>query len=270
MGTRTQIYVNEFDTSGHGLIVERVDGWVDGLVALDRVSQLPGRVGGVILPPESETAPRTIQVVGTMLGQSAQGGTMSLATLRSNLDQLKERLYRGTVEVRFVDQTDRYVNARCSGFQVPATAPQFQNPKSRVSFSLFCPDPLIYSTQPYVVGFSTVKASLPLGTAPVAPIIRIMGAATNPVLTYRNNGGVSKQTMGFTVTLAATDYLEIDCELATITKYASGVSSNGMSLWTSGDFITLDPQHGDYVNSLWPSLETSAGTGETAYRRAWL
>lgn len=265
MGTRTQIYVNEYDTSGHGLIVERVDGWIDGLSVAERTSLLPGRVGGVILPPETETTPRSIQVAGVIKGSS-------LANLRSSIDSLKERLYRGLVEVRFVDQTDRYVNARCSGFQVPATPPQFMNPRGRVSFSLFCPDPLIYATQPTIVGQSVVatRTPLPLGNAPSAPVIKIMGSATNPVLTYRKNDGTSQQTMGFTVTLASTDYLEIDCELAQITKYASGVPTNGMALWTSGDFPVLDPQHGDFINSLWPSLEVSAGSFECAYRRAWL
>lgn len=263
MGTRTMVYVNEFDTSGHGLVVERVEGWIDGLSVAERTSLLPGRVGAVILPPETETTPRSIQVTGVVKGSS-------LASLRSNIDSLKERLYRGLVEVRFVDQSDRYVNARCSGFQVPATPPQFMNPRGRISFSLFCPDPLIYSTQPTIVGFSSVAALLPLGTAPVAPIIRIMGVGTNPVLTYRKNNGASQATMGFTVTLAADEYLEIDCDLATVTKYAAGVATNGISLWTSGDFIVFDPQHGVFSDSSWPTIEVSAGTGECGYKRTWL
>lgn len=265
MGTRTAVYVSDYDTSRNGLIVERVDGWIDGLAAADRVTLLPGRVGGVQLPPEAETAPRTITVSGVMKGSS-------LANLRSNMDSLKERLYRGVVEVRFVDQTDRYVNARCQGFQVPVTAPQFLNPRQRVSFSLLCPDPLIYSTQPTVVGTGSTatRVLLPLGNAPSAPVIKIMGAATNPVLTYRDFRGTSRQTMGFTVTLAATDYLEIDCEMATVTLVASGARTNGMALWTSGDFPVFDPQDGEFDGSNWPTLEVTPGTFEALYRRSWL
>lgn len=262
---RTALYVNEYDTSRHGLIIERVDGWIDGLSAVERVSQLPGRVGAVILPPETETSPRTIQVSGVMKGTS-------LSNLRTLIEQLKARLYAGTVEARFVDHSDRFVLARCSQFSVPATAPQFMNPMTRVGFTLFCPDPLVYATQPTIVGFASAKGALPLGTAVSAPIIRIMGSATNPVLTYRDITGAVKQTMGFTVTLAATDYLEIDCELAQITRYISGVGSqnNAQALWTSGDFPVFDPQDGDVENGAYPTIEVSAGSGETAYRRSWI
>jgi hypothetical protein len=120
------------------------------------------------------------------------------------------------------------------------------------------------------VGIGATRQAIPLGTAVSAPTIRIMGAATNPVLTYRNAGGTVKQTMGFTVTLASTDYLEINGELFSITKYASGVASNGMALWTSGDFPALDPQDGYPSIDSYPTLEVSAGTGEVLYRRTWL
>lgn len=259
---RTAMYVNDFDTSGLGLIVERVEGWLDAPTTQDRVTQLPGRVGAVILAPEAETAPRTITITGVIRRTSN-------TLVRRATEELQERLSRGTVEIRFVDDVEKMVLARCQAFQVPSGPAQFFNPYNRVSITLFCPDPLVYSLPGTVVAF-TSKQRLLLGNAVSAPTIRIYGAVTNPVLTYRDSRGVVKQTMSFTATLGAFDYLEIDSELATVTLYTNGVASNGITLWSAGDFIVGDPQDGDPANGVWPSLEVSGGSGEALYRRAWI
>ncbi len=266
---QTAMYVNDFDTSSLGLIVSSVEGWRDGLATRDRTTQLPTRVGAVILAPEAETATRQLTIDG-VLDPSHAGKALTLANLRAALNELQDKLYRGTIEVRFSDEPDIFVLARCEQGNLIATPPQFMNPKSRVQIRLQCPDPLRYDRNGSVVGFGTTRQGVPLGTAVSAPVIRIMGAATNPVISYRDKSGTVKQTMGFTVTLAATDYLEIDCELFTIKKFASGVETNGISLLTSGDFIALDPQDGDFAASVWPTLEVSAGSGECLYRRSWL
>lgn len=258
----TALYINGFDTSRLGLLVERVAGWIDGPERATRTIPIAGREGAILASTPTESGPRTIDVRGVMQAES-------VAALRANVDQLKDLLAGDFIEARFVDQVDRFAIGRCRSFRVPPTPPQFVNRKTVAEFSLLCADPLAYDTEPIIVGFSAQKAALPLGTARIAPTIRVMGSVNNPVVTYRNHAGVSKQTMGFTVNLAATDYLEIDCHLATITKYASGVSSDGISLLTSGDFIRPDPADGSYLDSTWPSIELSAGAGECAYRRGW-
>lgn len=264
MGALTILYINDFDTSQLGLVVSNVDGWRDAPSTRDRTTQLPQRVGTVILAPEAETAPRQLTIDGTLVRPS-------LTALRAAMAELQERLYRGTIEIRFSDESDIFILARCEQGQLIATPPQFLNPKSRVRIQLLCPDPLRYDRNGSVVGFGlTPRVGTPLGTAVSAPVLRIMGAATNPVITYRNMSGDVKQTMGFTVTLGANDYLEIDGELFTIKKFTAGVETNGIALLTSGDFIALDPQDGDYASSVWPTLEVSAGSGEALYRRAWL
>jgi hypothetical protein len=110
-------------------------------------------------------------------------------------------------------------------------------------------------------------------------VIRI-GPCTNPVLIYRDQRGVEKQRMTFTYVIASDEYLEIDTELATVTKYDSGVASNGLAYWTPATtgsastekFLTgFDPQDGDPENSVWPTIECSvAAACEAAYRKAWL
>jgi hypothetical protein len=269
MPALTALYVNDFDTSGLGLIVTGVDGWRDAPSTRDRTTQLPQRVGSVILAPEAETAMRSITIDG-VIDPSAAGRALTLANLRAAISELQDRVYRGTIEVRFSDEPDIFVVARCEQGQLIASPPQFMNPKSRVQIRLTCPDPLRYSRFASLVDVNSIRTGIPLGTAVSAPVIRVLGAATNPVITYRDKAGAIRQSMTLTATLAAGDYVDIDGELFTITRYTSGVASNGISLLTSGDFIALDPQDGDYANGSWPTLEISVGSAEILYRKAWL
>lgn len=262
MAVNTAIFINELDLASLGFITESVEGWLDSPSATDRTTQLPGRVGAIILAPETETAPRTISVAGVIKRKS-------LAGVRTAVDQIKSALSRGTVEVRFVDQQDRVVYARSQDIQVVATQPQFFAPFSKVSFRLFCPDPLIYATQGSIVGFAAATP-VPLGTAVSAPTIRIMGPVTNPTLTYRRADGTITQTMVFNIALTGSDYLEVNCEIDLITKSIAGVRTVDLNLLKSGTFISLDPQDGDPLLGSYPTLSLSGGAGEAQYRKAWL
>jgi phage-related protein len=262
VATATILYVNEFDTSRLGLQIEEVQGWPDGVAMNVRTTPVAGRLGGLILPPEPDGAPRTLSIRGVIR-------CASLAELLTNRDLLKDRLSNGTLEVRFIDRPDRVAFARLREFRSPRIGPQFANKGAFAEIEFLCADPLVYAVNAPPIAFDTDRAAVPLGTAVVAPVIRIMGAATNPVITYRNHAGLAVQTMGFTITLAATDFLEIDCELATVTKSVSGVVTSVNSVLSSGDFLRFDPTHGNYASSVWPTIETNGGTGEAIYRRAW-
>lgn len=261
----TALFLNDFDTSSLGLAVENVDGWNSSPSARDRVTQLPGRVGSIILAPEAETASRTLRLSGVIRSTSVKA-------VRAAIDELKHRLFAGTIEVRFADDPEKVFYARCEEKQLVVTPPQFINPYSRVSIGLFCPDPLIYDRLASAIAFTpSVRAPVPLGTAVSAPLIRIMGPVSGLSVTYRDKSGTARQTMSFSsLAMLGTDYLEIDCELFAISLYQSGVKSNAISQLISGDFIAVDPQDGDYASGAWPTLECSQGTGEVLYRRAWL
>ena len=270
MRTLTTMWINDYDTSRElGLIVESIDGWLDSPSTRDRVSQLPTRTGAIILAPDAETAPRTIAIGGVI-----RRNTMAL--VRASIDELKARLFAGTVEVRFRGHADRVAYARCEEHRFVPGAPQFAEAITakawgRVSFSLFCPDPLVYERDATIVGFSSVRRQVPLGTAVSAPTIRIMGPATNPTIRYRSARGTIVTAMEFgATTLLSTDYLEIDGERFTVRKFTSGVESNAIdSLTSAGTFIALDPQDGN-GGSAYPTLEVTSGTGEAHYRRSWI
>lgn len=260
----TVLYVNDYNLRTLGLVVERVEGWAD-LPPLQLLGDgIPGRAGQVVLAGAAATVDmRTLVVTGALLRDTQ-------AQLVAARRQLLALAGAGLVELRVIDAPEVVHAGYLTRAIVGGFDRQFRAPGLRVALTFTCPDPRAYTLNPTLVAFSTLAAGCPLGTAPVSPVIRIYGAASNPVVTYRTAGGVSRQTLGFTITLAAADYLEIDGGAKTVTKSVSGTVSNAIDTLSSGDFPTLDPQDGDFVTGSWPTLEVSAGTGEAAYRRGWI
>lgn len=261
----TALYLNDVNLRRLGYIVERVEGWADvpGLQPLSHV--VPGRAGEVVLAGYAgDVPPRTITVSGTLLASS-------LTALVSARRQLAALVAGGLLEVRTLEAPDVMHVGLGSLITVPFER-QFRSvgqKGERITLTFLCTDPRAYTRAPTIVALATTRVACPLGTAPVAPVLRIYGSATNPTVTYRTAGGVSRQAMGFTITLAAADYLEIDCGAKTVTKSVSGTVSNAIDTLSSGDFPVLDPGDGDFLTGSWPTLELSAGAGEAAYRRAW-
>lgn len=264
MGITSILYLNEYDTSRLGLLVERASGLPNGLALTPRLVGIPGRAGTPVLTPTAltQSSARTVDLRGVVK-------TASAALLRANLDALKDLVYAGAVELRFAERVDRFLLAVCTSFVVEPIGPQFgSSAELRLGFT--CPDPLAYDRHELVVGLhAAAPAAVPLGTGVTAPVVRLFGAVNNPVVTYRDIRGIAKRAMGFTVNLGANDYLEIDCDLGTVTKYAAGVATDGLALLTSGDFLRLDPLDAAYRDSVFPTIELAAGTGECTYRRAW-
>jgi hypothetical protein len=130
-----------------------------------------------------------------------------------------------------------------------------------------CPDPTWRDMITQVIGFNTTPVMIPLGTAPSGGVIRIAAPAwsanvTNPVLSYLNVAKATVESMTFTTTLVAgEDYIEIDLDRSTLTLSDNGVSGNGASLLSDGDFFVLDPMDGDPMNSGFPYLMLAASGG---------
>lgn len=260
------LYVNDLDLGELGCKIEAIEGWADpltlrlqGQAVAQRVGQLPLTVyGGAV-------EPRDIVVRGTITGATEA----DLVTARA---ELKDQCGRGLVELRVKDAPELMALAYLTRGIFAGVSPQFLAPWwTRVALTFTCLDPLFYTKSPTVIGMPVtgVDYPCPLGTAPSLPLIRIF-AATNPLLSYNASTGAVRQTMGFTVTLGANDYIEIDCDAKTITKSVAGVISDGISTLVSGDFPVLDPQDADYAGAVWPTMSVlTSGTGELVYRRAW-
>lgn len=256
------LFLNDYDLTRIGFTLENeIQGWRNGLTVRDRTTQLPGRVGTVALA-------RTFETEGRMLTLTGMQKANSLAILLPWYRELKQRAQEGTVEVRFIDDQDKVYYARAENVEVIGQPPSLQHPANRVRLSFLCPDPLIYDRNGSVAGFSAAAGEIPLGTANVFPIIRINGAVTNPVITYKDFRGDTIATFGLTAVIASGEWREIDMNLSKVTD-ESGV--NQISEWSSGSFFALDSQDSAGEDGPYGTLEISPTADcDVLYRKSYL
>jgi hypothetical protein len=145
---------------------------------------------------------------------------------------------------------------------------------SEVELSCTSPSALwrLASGTAVAIAAASTRYTLPLGTAPSAPIIRVMGAATTPSVVYRNSAGVVQVQIAVP-TLTSTEYADLNMETLTLQKVSSGTGTDisGLITVTTGSLpFALDPAHGNYELSAWPTLEVTAGTAEVLYTKRYL
>lgn len=266
------LYVNDFDVSRLGVIVEDViERHRAGLNFPDRTTNLPGRVGTIALAREFESNPRRLVV-------RAHQQASSRAQLIEDVNEFKARIYAGTIEVRFADDSDKVFFCRCEGVDVTPMAPALRKSgitAHTIRATLLAQDPLIYDRHGTVVGFSTAKAEAPLGTAISLPTLRVSGdASTGFTITYRDFRGdsVATLTLSSTISVSSTESVEIDFELGNITH--SDGSNLISALSTDSDFLEhgLDFQDAAGSTGPWPTIEINATgvTGSALYRKTYL
>lgn len=225
-----------------------------------------GAVGGVV----PEIGPRSL----TLRGKIVTSANTVAARVAAE-DTVKDWL--GNAGLATIELRDDIAPAReIDGFVEQLTIQPFGHPllavASTVDCRISCPEALWRETAGTIIGVpaTATRYSLPLGTAPSTPILRVMGSATNPTVTVRDSGGTAQVTLAFTVTLTSSEYLDVDCTTGVITKVSSGTRTNGISLLTSGTFpFVLDPAWGEWATSVWPTVETSAGQAEVLYARRY-
>jgi len=276
---RTQyraLYINDFDVSRLGFVVgDVIEKHRGGLTFPDRTSGLPGHVGTIALAREWESTPRRVVVTGMQDGPT-------VSQLVEDVNDLKQRCFEGSVELRFVDDANKVYYARCEDFDTTMIGPALARgagarARHRIRITFLCQDPLIYDRNGSVIGFSTAKAEVPLGTAPSLPLIRVNGPTTcGFVYTYSDFTGVSQATLALStaVELSSTQYMLIDHELSSITSSTGGDFVSSFS--TGSEFFAFDPQHGaGGTTGPWPTLQidSTGSTGLTAdalFKRAYL
>jgi hypothetical protein len=261
-------WVNDTPLERLGFRVVRVRGMGDPLGQRVPTTAVPGRAGRLAVSTRAgEVSPRTVTVTLTIRPRT------SLADLEAAMVKLYALCGGGLVELREARDPGKALVGYLAGGEDLPYDPQYlaADPASLVTLRFTCDDPARYAVSPTLVGLATSRAACPLGPLPVAPILRIFGAVTNPTVSIRTAGGVLRQTMGFTIALAATDWLEVNCETGVIQKSVSGVVSDAYGTWTtkSDGFLVLDPHDGDPVTGTGPTLELSGGSGEACYWRAY-
>ena len=256
------LYVNDTDTSTLGLIVSSVTGLGDVPQVTLRSRERYGWAGAMEATVLAKQGMRTLTVTGIVKATS-------VATLETNLDALKLLCFPNvTCRVRFANNANREWVAKLTDFVVTplGSGGQFVNPWQAVSLKFLCPDPFGYDLSNTVIGSITNAGdtACAVGTAPSRPVLRCTGAATNPLWTYKNAGGTTITTLQLTITVAASDWVEVDSYNMTIRKSVSSVITDALSTLSTGDFIVLDPKDGPN-----PTLRCSVGTGQATYKKAY-
>lgn len=262
------VWINDYPLTAAAFQFEKVEGWQDGLEIRPASVAIPGWAGelGTGL---AAAAPRTIVCTGWVF-VSTQAGLVAA------IDQVKALAGAGLSEVRFVDRLDRTFWAQLTRWRTTgAKAVQFNRPARGVELTFTCPSPAGFDQVGRTIAFSATPAQLSLGSAPVAPIIRIFapaGSVTNPTLTYRDLAGNVRGSITLTQILATTDWLEVNMDTQVITRSLSGVVTGPVPI-AAGTFFALDPADGDVINGVGPTLEVTASagapTGLALYRRTY-
>lgn len=198
---------------------------------------------------------------------------VSLATRVSTVNDFLRQI-RGEIEFSTVEDT-RVCFGYLRNLSFTTLGPALYNLVAVATITLVCFDPLWYAPAVQTISIPTLATPvvIPMGSASAVMqriTARIVGAGVDPVLTWKNGGGDTLGQMRFTVTLGASDDLEIRCtpELRDVRKFVSGVESDGLSLLNVLDgFMELDPQDAPTA-----TLTATSGTptAEIDYRLPYL
>lgn len=267
----SEVWIEDVDLADYGFYLGADPKQVASPVFSDATAPLIGSVGPMWLGEPVQAQPRRITIAGHVAGASA-------SVYRGYVESLKALATLGAVRLRFSDHSDQeYRDARLVSFEAAPRAAILSNLAGDVTFTFEVADPFRYDVQPQCIPLTTNRASCPMGTAPVLPVIVAHGTGaslTNLVVTVRNASGDVVQTMTFTNTVGANDFRIIDSVKTAVTKSVAGTQSDALSEWTAGDFPVLRTADGGYEQSAWPTVELSSTTGAAAgvltYSRAWL
>lgn len=260
----TSLTVDSKDLSTLGLILDRPIGWRHSAPRAHRYVQIPKRRGYLKVTKTPVWEPRRLVLTGHIEGSS-------LAQLRTRHREIVHRLSDGLLTCSFSDASTEvfYAYMDEDGVEVDPVGPALKSKRHAVTINLVCPDPRIYENATTTVTSTTTAATdVPLGTAPVEPVIQVTTASTVVSLIYKTSTGGTLATFGLTGPGGSSPY-SIDM------KAQTALSSTGLSvisaLTTGTDFFVLDPFDGDWPSSGWPTVQMTNGSSMTiTYQKAYL
>lgn len=257
----TILWFNDTPAENYGLGLRSANWW-DSVISERPSIQLAGQYGqvaGNVLIG----APRELSI-------SALLEASSVNDRRSKLDTLARDLSKGTNEIRIQDDSDRVLLARFIRYTVGAFSenPYGGQPYVEVTLEFVADDPVWKDRNASSYGLTSSDTEIPLGSLPNYGVIELTGA-NSPTVTYKSHTGSTVATLGLSYTWASGETYRVDLGLQTIDKVVSGVRTNAISVYSTGDFFDLDPVDADASTSSWPTLSVSTGTATFYYRRSW-
>ncbi len=266
----SEVWVNDIDLADYGFVLGADPAHRAMPSFTDASMALLGAIGPTWAGEPVQVAPRRLTIAGSVRAASS-------SALLTAIDALKQIATQGAVRIRFADHADReFRDCRLVDFSAPSPAAVLSNLGANLSITFEDLDPLAYDLNQQGIPLSTGRAALPIGTAPSFPILVIHGGGASLsgiTATYRDAVGVARQSMGFTLSLGANDYLIVDCLRARVIVSTAGVQADSLASWTSGDFFVIRSADGSSELGQYPTIElTGTGTpmGTIYYSRAWL
>lgn len=262
---------NDRDFAALGVTIERVTGLLDAPDVTYPTEHVPGCIGTVLLSDTPETGDRPIEAKGMLVADTPD-------ELFARVGILKQWIRGRVLEIRSIHAPTVFYRGRYRSCRVREYDPQFGThlpggkAAADLTLRIVCDDPRGYGADDTVIAFAQTPTPVPQGTAAAEPVIRVMGPATNPMLTYRNAAGDVRGQHGVTWAVASGEFVEFHTPNRTILLYASGAITNLLPNETPGaayDFITFDPADGDPSVEAWPTIEVSVGTAEALYPRTY-
>lgn len=225
---------------------------------LDPVT-IPNRPGALLLA-DPAIEPRAVTLRGVLRGTSA-------ADVRQRRDRFFAVLRRGVISIRLADSPTRELAIELTSVTLDETSgPAMLARDLPITISAVAIDPYWRDLDVQEITLTTTPAPLPLGTAPVLPVLTIPSPGAVLIVTLRS-------ALGDTITalqlagLVPGIPLTIDCPSQRLLQGAISV----MDTLIAGTFPTLDVvTQGDFEASAWPTLALSQGSGVAAYLRRWV
>ncbi|HEY9466791.1 MAG TPA: hypothetical protein VIR54_27030 [Vicinamibacterales bacterium] len=227
--TLTTVSLNGIAIEDLGLVLCGVDGWHDIPKRTYPTMQVPLIMGARAMASGSVVESRTLPL--KFLVRPA-----SFTNRQAQIDALVAQ-FPGTIEVATVDAPDRVSYGTLRGMTVTTKFAAFANADVTADCQIECDDPLWYDRTPVLTWIpSGTRKWIVMGTGPARRmLIRVQGAATNPVVILRDQTGTEVQRMTLTGAPSSTQWIEINCDAA-----ASG-----------GYMITRQPDGEDVIQDDW-------------------
>lgn len=265
MSNFVRIYVNDLNLAdlgarfGFTVFAENIVGAHGGFQTKYPSAPLPGRMGSVLTADQKMVDPTTLTL-------ALRVNTGSFAAISPAIERLRAWLAQGEVSLRTDYAPTRQAIGRDPAFVTNLDQAAVGRAALEVNYSLT--NPIWRERFPTTVSVAAagVRAPIVIGTAPSTLTARIRGPATNPVFIYRDARGVAIATLAFTITLGASDYLDIDCGEITVVLVSLGSAStvaDGLALVVPGSrYPAVDSDDADVFGAA-PTVEVD-DDGHTA------
>jgi hypothetical protein len=260
-----KLYVNDVDMEAlYGLWINAPEGWGDAPESRDSPVAVPGQAGGIIAVDEAAVATRTLSFTGQIIAPSG-------ALMRSRWEAVKLLLGGPLIEIRTDAWPDRV--ALCRTQRIAWTRPPAGiEDAGSFRLDLLMPNPYFQARQFEVHAMSFDRPRpLALGSAPSPVGLNLYGTGgINPYVLYFDAQGIQRGKIGFEMTLALGEWIEVDgASGIALLHTGSGlvVTSATRYLMTDTRFFVADPSDGDATAG--PMVQCFNCSGAAYVRKAY-